>query len=84
MSVPAKGGLAGSAAVGCVVMIAGAMLIFSISEAGTFWAMLLLFAVAALLAALGHSMSQRMDPAGRYLARRQRLAGPPPGAELPG
>ena len=84
MPMPARRGLAGLAVAACAAMIAGAVLSLLSGDARTFWATPLLFAVAGLLAAWGHSLSQRMDPVGRYLARRRPLAGPPPGAELPG
>jgi hypothetical protein len=48
------------------------------------WAMLPFFWGAALVAALAHYLSQLRDPVSRYMARRKPLAGPRPGAELPG
>lgn len=48
------------------------------------WAEALLFRAIAVLAALAQALIQRQDPVIKYLSRRRPLAGPRPGAELPG
>ena len=48
------------------------------------WAILPFFWGAALFAVLVHYLAQLRDPISRYLARHKPLAGPRPGAELPG
>jgi hypothetical protein len=86
MSVPARWGLVGLASIASIAAIAGAMLAIAIpsGDAGMAWAGVLLLTAAVALAALGHLAWRRVDPVVRYLAHRELLAGPPPGAELPG
>jgi hypothetical protein len=48
------------------------------------WALVLFFWLAAVLAALAQATVQRQDPVSRYVSRHEPLAGPRPGAELPG
>jgi hypothetical protein len=48
------------------------------------WAILPFFWGAAAFAVLVHYLGQLRDPIGRYLSRHKPLAGPRPGAELPG
>jgi hypothetical protein len=48
------------------------------------WAILPFFWGAAVLAIVVHYLAQWRDPLNRYLTRHKPLAGPRPGAELPG
>jgi hypothetical protein len=48
------------------------------------WAILPFFWGAALVALVVHHLGQLRDPISRYLARHKPLAGPRPGAEIPG
>jgi hypothetical protein len=48
------------------------------------WAILPFFWGAAIVAIVVHYLGQWRDPLTRYLARHKPLAGPRPGAELPG
>jgi hypothetical protein len=70
--------LAGFAALGSVIA--------SLAQGGLMaaWALVLFFWGAAGLAALAQATIQRQDPMSRYLSRHRPLAGPRPGAELPG
>jgi hypothetical protein len=61
-------------------------LIVSLAQGGPMaaWALVLFFWGAAVLASLAQAILQRQDPVSRYLSRHEPLAGPRPGAELPG
>jgi hypothetical protein len=48
------------------------------------WIILPIFWGGAAVAVGVHRLAQLRDPIGRYLARHKSLAGPRPGAELPG
>jgi hypothetical protein len=73
-----------AAGIGCLVALAA--MLARAGESGRIgaWALVVLYWGAAVLAALVHYIAQRQDPVDRYLARHRPLAGPRPGAELPG
>jgi hypothetical protein len=48
------------------------------------WLLVLFFWCAAVLAVLARAVLPRQDPVSRYVSRHEPLAGPRPGAELPG
>jgi hypothetical protein len=69
-----------------LAMSAAFVLWFTGTEGGKVgaWVMLPFFWGGAMVAAGVHQIAQLRDPVSRYLARHKPLAGPRPGAELPG
>ena len=74
--------LANMVVIGCAGL--ASVLLLAHADLGAAWALVLVFWGAALLAALVQTVAQRHHPIHRYLARHEPLAGPRPGAELPG
>jgi hypothetical protein len=71
-------------AVCAIIAVMGLWLVDTQSGKISAWAIVPFFWGAALLAGVVHYVGQLRDPIGRYLARHKPLAGPRPGAELPG